>query len=254
MIDVDAVTAFNDNYVWILKPRDDRRIAVVDPGQAAPVADYLERHDLELAHILLTHHHHDHVGGINALRDHGATIWGPDDDRIPGEFRRVGAGDRVALPELDLEFEVMSIPAHTRTHIAFHGHGMLFCGDTLFSIGCGRLFEGTPADMQAALDQIAALDDETRVYCGHEYTVSNCRFARQVEPDNEALKSRAAEAEQQRRDGQRTLPSRLGDEKAANPFMRTRVPEVVEAARQRQPGVSPGAETMGVIRAWKDSA
>jgi hydroxyacylglutathione hydrolase len=154
---------------------------------------------------------------------------------------------------LELEFRVIEVPGHTTSHIAFFGHGCLYCGDTLFSVGCGRLFEGTPEQMQTSLDKLAALPAETRVYCGHEYTVSNCEFALAVEPDNEDLARRASEAAASRAIGRSTLPSELGQELAVNPFLRCRQPSLVAAAQKRSPGAKPGASTLAVIRAWKDS-
>ena len=251
---ISPISAFSDNYVWLLQG-DGPDCAVVDPGDAAPVLAVLAARQLRLRHILLTHHHADHAGGIpGLLAHHEAQVHGPDDARLGDWCRPCHEGDRVALPELGLEFGVLDIPAHTRSHIAFHGAGALFSGDTLFSIGCGRLFEGSPADMQAALDKLAALPPQTRVYCGHEYTQANCRFALQVEPDNAVLQSKAARVDAQRAAGQCTLPGLLAEELAANPFMRTREPAVVAAARKRDPAALPGATTLGVIRAWKDQS
>jgi len=253
-LQISAIPAFSDNYVWLLQG-EGSDCAVVDPGEAAPVQRALESRQLQLRHILLTHHHADHAGGIPALLERwDAQVHGPDDARLGDWCRPCREGDRVALPELGLEFGVLDIPAHTRSHIAFHGAGMLFCGDTLFSIGCGRLFEGSPADMQAALDKLAALQPQTQVYCGHEYTQNNCRFALQVEPDNRALQAKAARVDAQRAAGQCTLPGLLAEELAANPFMRSREPAVVAAARKRDPAALPGATTLGVIRAWKDQS
>ena len=157
------------------------------------------------------------------------------------------------MPALGLAFEVIEVPGHTSTHIAYYGHGCLFCGDTLFSVGCGRLFEGTPEQMQASLDKLAALPPATRVFCAHEYTLANCDFALEVEPDNKALRKRASAVEAARAVGRMTLPSHLGEELAVNPFLRSREPGVVRAARRRNPEVQPGASTLAEIRAWKDA-
>ncbi|MBT8058807.1 MAG: hydroxyacylglutathione hydrolase [Gammaproteobacteria bacterium] len=252
-VTVTAIPAFTDNYIWLVSAGGDE-CAVVDPGDAEPVLQVLAREHLTLRHILLTHHHADHTGGVSRLvRETSAQVTGPADQRIARVDRTVVEGDTVSLPELELAFEVIEVPGHTASHIAFFGHGSLFCGDTLFSVGCGRLFEGTPEQMQSSLDKLAALPPETRVFCAHEYTLSNCDFARAVEPENAELARRASEVEASRAVGRCTVPSRLGEELAVNPFLRTRQPPVVSAAQERQPGVSAGAETLGVIRRWKDS-
>jgi hydroxyacylglutathione hydrolase len=226
----------------------------VDPGDAAPVLRTLRHESLRLATILLTHHHADHIGGVAELvAASGAAVYGPHDPRIPGQTRSLREGERVDLPGLGLCFEVIEIPGHTATHIAFYGHGCLFCGDTLFSVGCGRLFEGTPEQMQASLDKLAALPPATRVFCAHEYTLSNCDFALQVEPGNRALARRASAVEAARAAGRSTLPSTLAEELAVNPFLRSREAAVVRAARRRNPHAAPGASTLAEIRAWKDS-
>jgi hydroxyacylglutathione hydrolase len=252
-ITVTAIPAFADNYIWLINSGGDH-CAVVDPGDAAPVIRALEGLDLILSDILITHHHPDHIGGVAQLKnEYGARVLGPHDPRIQGQHQSFGDGDRVRLAQLGLEFEVIEVPGHTSTHIAFHGHGCLFCGDTLFSVGCGRLFEGTPEQMQDSLDKLAALPPETRVFCAHEYTLSNCEFAQAVEPENAKLARRASEVEASRASGRSTVPSRLGDELEVNPFLRCRQASVVAAARSRNPGAEPGASTLAVIRAWKDS-
>jgi hydroxyacylglutathione hydrolase len=252
-ISVTPIRAFSDNYIWLVRGTGPA-CAVVDPGDHRPVLEALGGNGLELAHILVTHHHPDHVGGIRELlRRYPATVTGPRDQRIGPVDRVVSEGDRVDLAELGLAFRVIGVPGHTLSHVAYHGHGALFCGDTLFSIGCGRLFEGTPEQMQESLDKIAALPPDTRVYCAHEYTQSNCAFALEVEPRNPALRERAREVAEARARDEITLPSTLAAELAANPFLRTRDPAVVEAARKIDPDASPGSSTMAVIRAWKDS-
>lgn len=252
-ITVTAVPAFADNYIWLVSAGGSR-VAVVDPGDPDPVLEALRQGDYELQAILLTHHHTDHTGGVGRLvRETGAAVYGPHDDRIAGVTQHVSGDEVLELDGLGLSFHVLEVPGHTSSHIAFYGHGCLFCGDTLFSVGCGRLFEGTPEQMQQSLDRIAALPPETRVFCAHEYTLSNCDFARAVEPDNTDLARRASEVEAYRSTGRITLPSELGEELRVNPFLRTREAGVVEAARQRDPGAEPGASTLAVIRAWKDS-
>lgn len=251
-IEVEAIPAFADNYIWLIRAGGDG-CAVVDPGDAAPVGQALEAAGLNLEYVLITHHHPDHIGGLQHLiRVHRPVVFGPADSRIAGVDRVVREGDVAELPALGLRFAVTEVPGHTATHIAYHGHGCLFCGDTLFSVGCGRLFEGTPEEMQQSLDKLAQLPADTRVYCAHEYTLANCRFALAVEPGNAALQRRAQAVETARQGGQRTVPSRLGEEREVNPFLRSRVEAVVSAARQRNPQARPGSSTLAVIRAWKD--
>jgi len=252
-VNVTAIPAFADNYIWLLSTGG-TECAVVDPGDAAPVRQVLRQDGLDLAYVLLTHHHADHIGGAAALAEAtGAEVHGPHDPRIPNRPHAVREGETVALPRLGLRFEVLEVPGHTTSHIAFVGHGCLFCGDTLFSVGCGRLFEGTPAQMLASLDKLAALPPATRVYCGHEYTLANCAFALEVEPGNADLLRRARAAEAARAAGRATVPSLLGEELAVNPFLRSRQPAVVAAARRRDPAAEPGVATLAAIRAWKDT-
>jgi hydroxyacylglutathione hydrolase len=252
-IEVTAIPAFSDNYIWLISCGG-TSCAVVDPGDAQPVLDLLQEKGLELCYILITHHHPDHIGGMQRLKEQtGAKVFGPHDPRIKGQDRMFAEHEAVSLPKLNLEFSVLEIPGHTSSHIAFFGHGCLFCGDTLFSVGCGRLFEGSPAQMQLSLDKLAALPAETRVFCAHEYTRSNCQFALAVEPENEHLVRRCSEVEDRRDAGLITIPSLLGEEILVNPFLRSRQASVVAAAQKRKPGVQAGAETLAVIRTWKDS-
>lgn len=217
---LEPLPALADNYIWLLA-NDQAQALVVDPGEDAPVEAALSRHGLSLRAILLTHHHIDHVGGAAALRArHGACVYAPADERIDNVDRRVNDGDSIDPLDDGLTFRVLDVPGHTRHHIAYVGADLLFCGDTLFSLGCGRIFEGTPAQMLASLDRLAALPDDTRVCCGHEYTVSNAAFARQVDPDNEALAKCTEEAHQAVKSGHASLPSLMARERAANPFLR----------------------------------
>ncbi len=217
-----ALPALRDNYIWMLSDSVSGTALVVDPGEAEPVLRALAEEGRALSAILLTHHHADHIGGTAELAAQypDATIYAPFDERIHLAATRVADGDAIDLPAPGAHFEVIEVHGHTRSHIAYHGDGLLFCGDTLFSLGCGRIFEGTPEQMLASLDRLARLPGETRVCCGHEYTLANADFAISVEPGNVALQSRMQAARAQRECGEPTLPARLSDERAANPFLR----------------------------------
>jgi hydroxyacylglutathione hydrolase len=255
-LDVTRVPAFSDNYLWLVHGTAERHhhVAVVDPGDAVPVEAVLARDGLVLEAILATHHHPDHVGGIPALlARHPVPVFGPAHEHIPGRTVALAGGDEVDLPALGLHFRVLDVPGHTAGHIAYYGHGALFAGDTLFSGGCGRLFEGTPAQMLASLDALAALPAATAVYCAHEYTAANLSFARAVEPGNEALARYADEVLRLRAAGAATIPTTLARELAVNPFLRTRLPAVRGAAvaHAGRP-LADDADAFGVVREWKN--
>ena len=243
------LNAFEDNTIWTL--RAGGFAAVVDPGDATPVLDHLAASGDRLCAILITHHHADHTGGIAELvARHPVPVFGPA--RMAPALPLAG-GARVTLPELGDDFQVLHVPGHTRDHIVYYRRGTLFCGDTLFACGCGRLFEGTPAQMHASLARLAALPPDTSVYCGHEYTLSGLRFARAIEPDNPVVQSRTREAEQVRARGLPTLPFSIGLELATNPFLRVTVPAVIAAAAAclgRPP--ADDLETFAALREWRD--
>jgi hydroxyacylglutathione hydrolase len=258
MIQIDALPAFNDNYIWLLQDTARKRCAVVDPGDAQPVLDWLTKNgDWQLSDILITHHHHDHVGGVERLKSAtGARVYGPAAESIPARDVALNDNDRVNV--LGLDFQIIAVPGHTLGHIAYYHERtpqpLLFCGDTLFAAGCGRLFEGTPAQMHASLSRLAALPDATLIYCTHEYTLSNLRFARAVEPHNVQVAQRFDDVTRLRAQDRITLPSNLALEKATNPFLRTEETSVKEKVDERtdRSNTSPTSIFAG-LRAWKDT-
>ena len=235
---------------------DESRALVVDPGDPQPVIKALQRLGVKLDTILVTHHHHDHTGGVNALRDAtGAAVFGPARESIPEPLTRLNDGD--TLVALGLSFKVLDVPGHTAGHIAFYcedleGSPLLFCGDTLFSGGCGRLFEGTPAQMLASLDKLAALPEATRVCCTHEYTLSNLKFALAVDPHNEVLQRYMKSAQALRDNGQPTLPSTLALERQINPFLRSRQPALIRAAQSFDAEAHDEVSIFAALRQWKN--
>jgi hydroxyacylglutathione hydrolase len=252
MMQVHAVPAFKDNYLWVIA--EGAHAVVVDPGDAAPVEDFLASRGLELTAILATHHHADHVGGVPALAGHWrCPVFGPAHDGVEGLDRKLVEGDRVSVPGLTAEFSVLDVPGHTAGHIAYVHPEVVFCGDTLFACGCGRLFEGTPAQMTGSLAKLAALPGDTRVYCAHEYTMANIRFAQAVEPGNAKLARRAERDGAKRTRGEPTVPSTIGEERETNPFLRCAEPEVVASA-ERHAGRRLGSkvEVFAQIREWKN--
>jgi hydroxyacylglutathione hydrolase len=252
-ITIVPLRAFRDNYIWCLHNGTDA--AVVDPGDAIPVLDFLQQERLQLRAIICTHHHADHVGGNTALlTKYNAAVFGPARENIPGVTQSVREGDRVFVDTLKLEFNVIDIPGHTAGHVAYFGAGMLFCGDTLFSCGCGRLFEGTPQQMVESLRKLASLPSDTQVYCGHEYTLANIRFALATDEDNQALLARRAEVEALQARNLPSLPSSIGVELSMNPFLRAHLPALAAAAsRQCGRALQSEVEVFAALREWKNN-
>ena len=250
-----ALPAFTDNYIWML--HDGKDAVVVDPGESAPVIAALDAQRLTLASILVTHHHNDHVGGVDALRSRlQGPVYAPKRERITQPNVPLNDGDAVEV--LGLRFEVIDVPGHTSGHIAYFHAGsasmapILFCGDTLFSGGCGRLFEGTPAEMHTSLSRLAALPGNTRVCCAHEYTLSNLKFARAVEPANTALHQYIAWCEATRASGQPTLPSSIALERDINPFMRCDQATVARSALAHSAASDEPVAVLAALRQWKN--
>jgi len=251
---IKPIKAFEDNYIWCLT--NGETCAVVDPGDAKPVIRYCKRNNLQLTDILITHHHSDHTGGLSDLLEAfgDINVFGPTNPNIQAINQRLTDGDNIELASLGISLNVIEVPGHTLDHIAYVGPCGLFCGDTLFSAGCGRLFEGTPRQMYQSLSRLMSLDDDTQVYCTHEYTLANIKFAQAAEPNNEALLNYKGWAESQRVDLKPTLPSTIGQQKAINPFLRTNNKEVQQRAEHfaGQALATPEA-VFASLRAWKDN-
>ena len=254
-MEVLELRAFTDNYIWLLLNPDEKHCAVVDPGDVQPVIDWLNEHpQWTLSDVLITHHHHDPVGGIDELKQqYNVRVIGPAQASIPGLDLVVGDSDEIKV--LGRTVQVIAVPGHTLDHVAFYlpGDQILFSGDTLFAAGCGRLFEGTAGQMLDSLERLAALPDATRVYCAHEYTLGNLHFAQAVEPDNKQIADRLLEVESTLARGACTLPSTIGLEKATNPFLRTSIPDVRTASQNyAQARIETPAACLQSLRDWKN--
>lgn len=250
----EAVSAFDDNYIWVI--RDDTVCIVIDPGDATPVLDYIQRHQLSLSAILITHHHHDHTGGITELvAAFDCPVYGPDNPSIKGITHPVTDGGRVQLQAPELTFEVIACPGHTLDHIAFYCKPWLFCGDTLFSAGCGRMFEGQPAQFWQSLQRLTALPADTEVYCAHEYTAANLKFAKLVEPDNKMIDEHMDWVQKKRQRNEKTLPTTIALEAQINPFLRCHLQTIKDAAQHHaQTSLTEPAEVFACLRHWKNMA
>lgn len=256
MIKIEAIPTFQDNYVWAI--HNGHVAILVDPGEAEPILAWLGNRNMSACAILVTHHHHDHVGGIaDILKTAAIPVYGPA--RGAAKTIPVSEGESLTFDAIGLIFKVIETPGHTLDHVCYLASGStevglhLFCGDTLFSCGCGRLFEGTPAAMHASLTRLAQLPEQTLVYCAHEYTLANISFALEVEPENPDLIERHQEALALRKQGKATLPVSIGRERKTNPFLRCDLHDPIEAASQHfNKPLRAGAETFAAIRAWKD--
>ncbi|MFY2507914.1 hydroxyacylglutathione hydrolase [Vibrio pectenicida] len=251
MLDIKSIPAFNDNYIWLIK-NSDQRCAVVDPGDASPVIKYLEENNLTLDAILITHHHNDHIGGVPELvrRFPDIDVVGPINEPVPTLTHAVEVGEQIEL--FGEIFLVLGLEGHTKGHIGYVGDGKLFCGDVMFSAGCGRVFEGTMTQMHSSLDKLMALPEETEVYCAHEYTAGNIAFALAVEPDNQALHQYRDEVNRLRAQNKPTLPTTIGKEKQINPFVRTDQPSIIRSVANRTPHKSSSLAIFTALREWKN--
>lgn len=251
---VHAIKAFDDNYIWLILADDKRHCVVVDPGQAEPVQAYLDEQQLELSAILITHHHYDHTGGIGPLQQrYQCPVFGPHND-IATITERLNDGDTVTVPGLALQFQVIACPGHTLDHIAFYSKPWLFCGDTLFSAGCGRMFEGHPDQFNNSLQRLMTLPPDTLVYCAHEYTAANLRFAKAVEPSNHSIDEHQAWVQRKRQQNTPTLPTTIALEASINPFVRCHLESVkVSAERRAQTSLGSADEVFACLRNWKDN-
>jgi hydroxyacylglutathione hydrolase len=256
MIEITGAEAFDDNYIWMVRNPASYNAVAVDPGDETPVLTWLQQHGCQLSAILITHHHYDHVGGIAELQQAypEVEVYGPVNESIRGITHPLREGDRPQIAGLDASFQVLEVPGHTVGHIAYFGEGVVFCGDTLFAAGCGRVFGGTFEQLSDSLQRIAALPGDTQVYCAHEYTLANLGFAEWVEPANPDLAKRIKCEQEKRVAGAATVPSRLSDELLTNPFLRTDQQTVVKAAEAAVGrSLSTPREVFTALRQWKDN-
>lgn len=250
-----AIPALNDNYIWMIVHPTKQTAIIVDPGESKPVLEFLKTHKIDLSAILITHHHWDHTNGIEGiLKEYTVPVYGPENDNIPLCDHPLKGQDQLKLPEMEVEYSIIDIPGHTKGHIAYHGHNCLFTGDALFTGGCGRLFEGTPDQLYHSLATLAKLDPETHVYCGHEYTGANLRFAEAIEPENLILQQRISDTEKLQTRGIPTVPSTIKLELQTNPFLRCHLPSVQNKVEMYcgYP-LADNAAIFAALRRWKDT-
>ncbi len=252
-MEIFPIPAFRDNYIWTMV--QDGNAVCVDPGDAAPVQAFLAQHGLTLCGVINTHHHWDHTGGNAVLINRTSLpLYGPKHEKIEGLTHKLSEGDTISIADIGLQLHVLDIPGHTAGHIALYNDDLLFCGDTLFAAGCGRLFEGTPEQMSASLDKLAALNKNTKIYCGHEYTLANIAFAKAVEPDNKNLTEREKREAAKRENGLPTLPSTIGEELDTNPFLRCTEPAVIHAAEKYAgKSLTNKIAVFAALREWKNN-
>ncbi|GJM04761.1 MAG: hydroxyacylglutathione hydrolase [marine bacterium B5-7] len=255
MLEIIPLPALKDNYIWLLKNKKSRHIAIVDPSEAAPVLNVIKSEGLIPIAIMITHHHWDHVGGIAGITEQfDIPVYTPKTEIVAGSTNPVGEGDIISLLELNLRLEILDVPGHTSGAIAYYTDDMVFSGDTLFTAGCGRMFEGTPPQMHASLSKFKTLPDSTLLYCGHEYTASNLKFAASVEPDNTIIHKRLQHVEKLRNSNQPTVPATLADEKQTNPFLRCEMNDVIMAANHFSgKNLIEPYEVFAALRQWKDN-
>lgn len=260
---ITYINAFSDNYIWAISHQNNKTVALVDPGDATVCIDFLEKHQLKLSAILITHHHADHTGGISELTAYcqqqkwPLTVYGPANENIPHCDVKLTQNDHINLADININFQIIDLPGHTAGHIAYFAADnvapVLFCGDTLFSGGCGRLFEGSPEQMLSSLTKLGNLPENTKVYCAHEYTQANLKFANAVEPSNKALLDYNKRVNELRGREQATIPTTISVEKQINPFLRSNEHAVQTSAKQFDNTVQPTAlDTFTAIRRWKD--
>ncbi len=255
MLNIIPIPAFRDNYIWTV--HDGNHAAVIDPGDAVPVRAWLDQHNTGLSAILCTHHHSDHTGGICELAQvYNAPVYGPTNEDIPCILHALGEGDIVEIAQPRIRLKVLDIPGHTRGHIAYLNEDLVFCGDTLFGCGCGRLFEGTAEQLNHSLQKLAHLPDETLVFCTHEYTEANIRFAVACEPHNVQLRQRERDARALRAAGRPTLPSTIALEKSTNPFLRCNEPEIIRSVEQHEGhsfAANDDTALFAALRMWRNA-